>query len=210
MYESHICQTIGRYTVRAARVREIALTRCWLAALTILYALAIPLRAAIVDSAGNGFTVKIAIGAQVPAATAYRTIVDVASWWDPDHPYSGTSSNLSIDAVRGGCFCEKLANGGGVRHLAVVYADPGKRLRMNGGLGPMEDMAVAGSLSFDRGSRRPVHVTLTYTAGGYLPGGLDAMAKPADAMLTCAMQRLERALDGARPWLTGSTARGSS
>jgi hypothetical protein len=126
--------------------------------------------------------------------------VDVASRWDPEHTYSGTSSNLSIDAVPGGCFCEKLAHGGGVRHLTVVYADPGKLLRMNGGLGPMQDMAVAGSLSFvitEAAGRSTV--TLTYKAGGYLPGGLDAMAKPADAMLTGAMQRLKRALDGGRP-----------
>jgi hypothetical protein len=59
-----------RYTFRAARVMVIAMTRCSLAALTVVCAFAVPARAGVVDSAGNGFTLKIAIDAQVPAAAA--------------------------------------------------------------------------------------------------------------------------------------------
>ena len=40
--------------------------------------------------------------------------------------------------------CEKLPNGGGVRHMEVVYAAPGKALVMSGELGPMQVMAAAG------------------------------------------------------------------
>ncbi len=29
-----------------------------------------------------------------------------------------------------GCFCERLPNQGGVRHMEVVYLDPGKVLAM--------------------------------------------------------------------------------
>jgi hypothetical protein len=158
-----------------------------------------PVRADVTDSASNGFTVKIAVDVAAPAAKAYGSIVDVASWWDPEHTYSGKASNLSIDATPGGCFCEKLPNGG-VRHLTVVYADSGKVLRLSGGLGPMQDMAVSGSLNFALAeSAGKTTIVLTYKVGGYLPGGVDAMAKPADAMLTGAMQRLKRFIDTGKP-----------
>ncbi len=155
--------------------------------------------AEVIDSANNGFTVKIAFDVAVPAAKAYSDIVNVASWWDPEHTFSGKASCLSLDATPGGCFCEKLPNGG-VRHLTVVYADPGKMLRLNGGLGPMQDMAVAGSLNFALAdSAGKTTIVMTYKVGGYLPGGVNAMAKPADAMLTGAMQRLKRYIDTGTP-----------
>ena len=68
----------------------------------------------------------------------YNSIVDdVGLWWDSSHTFSGNAENLSIDDKAGGCFCENLENGGSVRHLEVVFVDPGKTLRMIGGLGPL-------------------------------------------------------------------------
>jgi hypothetical protein len=163
-------------------------------------AVAAPARADVVDSAANGFTIRIPIEVAVPADKAYAAIVDVGSWWDPAHTYTGQASNLSLDTAPGGCFCEKLPNRGGVRHLTVVYADPGKTLRLSGGLGPMQDMAVAGSLNFAiaEASGRTT-IVLTYKAGGYLAGGLDAMAKPVDGVLSGVMQRLKRFIDTGKP-----------
>ncbi len=82
----------------------------------------------------------------------------------------------------------------------MVFADPGRVLRLNGGLGPLQDMAVAGSLNFALAeSGGKTTIVLTYKVGGYLPGGVDAMAKPVDAMLTGTMQRLKRFIDTGRP-----------
>ena len=159
-----------------------------------------PVRADVIDSASNGFTVKVAIDVAAPAAKAYASIIDVASWWDPQHTFSGKASNLSLDAKAGGCFCETLPNGGSVRHLSVVFAAPGKMLRLNGGLGPMQDMGVAGSLTFALSEAAgKTTIVLTYKVGGYLAGGLDAMAKPADGMLSGSMQRLKRFIDTGTP-----------
>ena len=161
---------------------------------------AAPAAADVVDSAANGFTVKIAVETSATASRAFAAIVNVAGWWDPEHTWSGKAINLSLDASAGGCFCEQLTNGGSVRHLTVVYVDPNKLLRLNGGLGPMQDMAVAGSLSFAvTEAMGKSTVTMTYKVGGYLPGGLDAMAKPSDGMLTGAMQRLKRFIDTGTP-----------
>ena len=70
----------------------------------------------------------------------------VGSWWNPEHTYSHDSRNLSIDARPGGCFCEKLDNGGGVEHMKVVLAWPGRMLRMTGALGPLQGSGLAGSM----------------------------------------------------------------
>src|ERR1700704_6205463 len=96
----------------------------------------------VVDSAPNGFTVKVAADAAAPAARVYQALTQqIASWWDKAHTWSGNAAYLSIDARPGGCFCEKLPNGG-VQHMTVLYADPGKLLRLSGGLGPLQDLAV--------------------------------------------------------------------
>ena len=102
-----------------------------------LFALAFtPSEAAVVDATAGGFTVRHVVDVAAPAWSAYQTVTDrVGVWWDPQHTFSGRSTNLTIDAHPGGCFCEQLPNGGGVRHMTVIYADSGKVLRLTGGLG---------------------------------------------------------------------------
>ena len=151
-------------------------------------------RADVLDSSAGGFTIKIVVQVPAPAATVYRAIVDrVGAWWDSNHTWSGSASNLSIDATAGGCFCERLPNGGGVRHMTVVYVDPGKLLRLNGGLGPMQDMAVSGSMTWKLAETEGrTALEVTYKVGGYMPGGLDAVAKPVDGVLTGQIHRLKK------------------
>ena len=73
----------------------------------------------------NGFVVKFDVNVNAPAAKVYDALVgQIGSWWDPQHTYSGDAKNLSIDARPGGCFCEKLPNGGGVEHARVIYVAP--------------------------------------------------------------------------------------
>ena len=96
----------------------------------------------VADSAANGFTVKATVTIQAAPAVVYQKLVrNVGDWWDPGHTFSGDARNLMIDAKPMGCFCEKLPNEGGVRHLEVVFAAPGKTLVMTGGLGPLQSLA---------------------------------------------------------------------
>jgi hypothetical protein len=156
-----------------------------------------PARADVVESSAGGFTVKIAVQVSGSAMDAYRAAVDhVGAWWDSAHTWSGKSSNLSIDATAGGCFCERLPGGGGVRHLTVVYVDPGKLLRMNGGLGPLQDMAVNGSLTwtFAEAAGKST-IEMTYKVGGYAPGGLAALAVPVNGVLAQQLDRLKKFIE---------------
>ena len=80
--------------------------------------------------------------------------------------------------------------------MTVVYADPGKRLRLSGGLGPLQDMGVAGSLTFNLTSRDgKTRLDLTYHVGGYSPDGLTKWASAADSVLLEQIARLKRYIE---------------
>ncbi len=137
----------------------------------------------VLDKSAAGFTVQHKVVVPVAADVAWARFVDVAAWWGDDHTFSGSASNLKLDALAAGCFCEMLGGGGSVVHLRVVTAQPGELLRLVGAMGPLQSMAVQGALSVvfktvDAGTE----VTLTYAVGGYLPGGLEAWAPPVDGM----------------------------
>ena len=150
------------------------------------------LNAKVIDSTAHGFTIQHEVQIAAPVATVYRAFLDVSQWWDGNHSYSGDAANFYLRAEPGGCFCERLPGGGGVQHMAVVFVAPGQMVRMTGGLGPLQGMAVAGSMTW---TWTPVgdttRLTLTYTVGGYRPGGLQALAGPVDGVLGQQVDRLK-------------------
>ena len=103
-------------------------------------------QAEIVSSGPNGFHVRQTMQLVVPQEVAFAAFGRVGSWWNKDHTYSGDSANLSLSLSPGGCFCERLPNGGGIEHMRVTYADPGKRAVLTGSLGPLLYDATGGSL----------------------------------------------------------------
>ena len=134
-------------------------------------------------------------------AQAYSATADVARWWSSDHTYSGDAKNLHLDAKAGGCWCERLKDGGGVEHMRVVLAMPGKMLRLSGGLGPLQSGALDGTLTFEFESGKDgnsLHVS--YLISGFFKGGLDKLGPGVDRVLGEQLQRLQRYID------TGSAA----
>ena len=156
--------------------------------------------AAVVDSTSTGFLVRSEAVMKAAPDSVYRALTaGVASWWDPEHTWSGDARNLSLDATPGGCFCERLP-GGGVRHLIVVYAAPGRLLRLTGGLGPLQGAGVAGSLTFALSAAGAgTKVQMSYSVGGYFQGGLASLAPMVDAVLAGQLARLERYVETGRP-----------
>ena len=163
--------------------------------ITALLCLLAPLaaRADVADSAANGFTVKITTEIHAAPADVYNKLVHhIGDWWNSDHTFSGDAHNLSIDEKPMGCFCEKLPNGGGVRHAEVIMYVPGKTLVMSGVFGPLQRLGAAGALSFaispaGDGSKLEV----TFAVGGYLAAGLNTWAAPVDNVLTEQVGRLK-------------------
>ena len=146
--------------------------------------LASPAAAEVVSAGPNGFHVRQSVQIVVPPDTAYAGFGRVGSWWNKDHTYSGDSANLTMALTPGGCFCERLPNGGGIEHMRVSYLDPGKRIVLTGSLGPLLYEATSGVLDrkFERtagGSK----ITMDYKVGGFANGGADKMAPLVDGVL---------------------------
>jgi len=151
-------------------------------------------QAKVTDLTASGFTIKHTVELNKSPAEAYAIFTGkIASWWDAEHTYSGKSENLSIELRPNGCFCEKLENQGFVVHMSVINAQAGKLLRMTGGLGPLQGMALTGVMTIEfKGEGQHTTVTLTYTIGGYVPGGFDKLAPLVDQVMVQQMTRYER------------------
>lgn len=138
----------------------------------------------------HGFSLRIETVSQASVEVSYQAFMAVERWWDVAHSYSGDAGNLSLSAAPGGAFLEKLDNGGFVRHLEVVYVNPGKEIRLLGGLGPLQPMGLDGAMSvqfqpFGKGSK----TIMTYNVSGFSPQGLQELAPVVDRVQAGQMQR---------------------
>lgn len=145
------------------------------------------------DAAPNGFTVVHEAVIDAPRADVWHAAVEsVGLWWNSDHTVGGDARRLRIEARPLGCFCEQLSVDDGVVHLQVTTVSRGVLLRLTGGLGPLGLMGTSGNMTWeffdaDEGTR----VRFTYAVGGYLDGGLDALAAPVDGVIGEALERLQ-------------------
>jgi uncharacterized protein YndB with AHSA1/START domain len=141
-----------------------------------------PAHAAVNDATASGFTIENTAHVPADAMTTWKALVDdVDRWWPRDHTWWGNASELTIEPRGGGCFCERNGEQQAL-HLLVTFADPGKLLRMTGGLGPLQGMGLDGVLEVrlapaeDGGTT----ITLFYRAGGYTPDDLSLLAPVVD------------------------------
>jgi len=149
----------------------------------------------------TGFLVKLETNIHAPAAKVYEALVgQIGLWWNPEHTYSHDAKNLSIDARPGGCFCEKLPNGGGIEHLRVVYIAPPQVVRFSGALGPLQASGVAGSMTWKlSGGSDTTRLELSYSVGGFIPGGFEKIAPAVEGMLNDQLSRLKLFVETGKP-----------
>ena len=159
------------------------------------------LHAEITDSSANGFTVRGSLNVKAAPADVYSKFMhNVGDWWNPDHTFSHNPHNLSIEEKAGGCFCEKMPDGGGVRHLEIVNFSPGKQVVLTGALGPLQSIAATGSMTVrfapaDGGTKLEV----LYTVTGYLPAGMNTWAGPVEGVLKEQFERLKNYVEQGNP-----------
>jgi uncharacterized protein YndB with AHSA1/START domain len=154
-------------------------------------------RAEVTDAGPTGFQVRHEVVVAAPASAVWATLVTPSKWWASAHTWSGSAANLSLGAASGGCFCERLPNGGSVLHATTIHAAPGAKLVLSGALGPMQSSGATGALTFllvEKDGRTTV--TVTYDVGGYFRGGIDKIAGPVDGVLGQQVQGLKRAAEG--------------
>ena len=156
--------------------------------------------AEVTDATPGGFQVKHTVEIAAPAARVWTSLLQPATWWDPSHTWSGSASNLSLAAASGGCFCERLPNGGSAVHMSTVYAQPGQKLTLFGALGPLQSSGAAGHMSFGLSEKDgKTTLTVTYDVGGYMKGGLDKIAAPVDGVMGQQVARLKSSVETGKP-----------
>lgn len=158
--------------------------------LALYFAWAGPCVAAVKESADDQIVIESVVMAERSPDEVYQLLVKPQRWWDGAHTYSGAATNLRLDARAGGCFCEKVGRGS-IEHGRVIYADPGKLLRLDAALGPLQEMAVTGVLTFKLAPDGPgTRVTMTYRVAGALPMKGGQLAPVIDQVMTGQLNRL--------------------
>lgn len=125
----------------------------------------------------------------------WKRLLAPKDWWNPDHSWSGSTAGFYIDAQAGGCFCEIIRDKGAaetdkprgsVEHMRVLFADPGKVLRMQGALGPLQSEAVLGTLTVAMEPMKDgagTRLSFSYVVGGYTRFPMDKIAGSVDGVL---------------------------
>jgi uncharacterized protein YndB with AHSA1/START domain len=138
-------------------------------------------QARMVSTGATGFVIENTGVVPTDPATAWKALVeDVDRWWPADHTWFGSSANLRIDARAGGCFCE-IDGERQVMHMTIAFVDPGRLLRMLGGLGPLQGMGMYGALDWKfEAAEGGTRITLRYQASGYVPEDFDELVPVVD------------------------------
>jgi len=162
--------------------------------------IATPATAEVLSSSATGFEIQHSVNLVIPQPKAFAAFGQVGQWWSKAHTYSGDAARLSLQLRPGGCFCETLEGGGGIEHLRVAYVQPGERVVLTGGLGPLLFEATTGvmDVKVERiagGSR----VTMNYRAAGFAKGGAEKLAPLVDQVLGEQMKRFRVYAAGGAP-----------
>jgi hypothetical protein len=153
---------------------------------TALLVLATSAHAEVKTKADNGFSVFHSADIDATPDIIWKRLISPKDYWNKEHSWSGSVAGFTLDPRPGGCFCEaiqeelpggKFKTLGNVEHMRVIYAQPGKVLRMQGALGPLQSEAMLGTLTVAIAPAKSGNgstVSFSYVAGGYM------RYKPAD------------------------------
>jgi uncharacterized protein YndB with AHSA1/START domain len=170
------------------------------AALAVALILSERASAEITDAAADGFTVRETVHIEANADKVYAALIQPQHWWSSHHSFSGDAANMSLDAHAGGCWCETLPGGGSVLHMSVVYAVPGKVLRLRGAMGPFQAMATESVMTWTLTSANGgTDLVLTDATGGYATGGLQKITPVLDHVMGEQVVRLKSYVETGSP-----------
>jgi len=178
--------------------------RSVIAGLLTIMALAGSAQAEVVQKSEAGFITHASADVTKTPLEVWAELIAPAHWWNKEHSWSGDAANLYIDAQAGGCFCELLSlakdspegtRRGSVEHLRVIYADPGKMMRLSGALGPLQGEALNGTLSITlKQTPKGTRIQWEYVVGGYMRFKPEEIAPAVDGVLSEQLARLAEKL----------------
>jgi uncharacterized protein YndB with AHSA1/START domain len=148
----------------------------------------------------TGFISTFREEVKAPPDEVWKAIAQLPRWWSDAHTYSGKASNLSLDASAGGCWCERWGDGQSVQHGQVVLVQPGRVIRMNASLGPLQDLAVNGVLTIVTSAQDgKTYLRMTYRVAGNADAGLDKLAGAVDQVIGVQYRRLKLLVETGKP-----------
>jgi hypothetical protein len=168
---------------------------------------ALPAAAGVVEADDHGFVSAHEVQIEAEPSRVLDALVDeVGQWWDSAHTFSGDAANLSFDCDLGPCglcglcgLCEEWGDNV-VIHLRLSAFRPDQgRLVLSGGLGPLQPLGVAGSMTFDvvaDDSGTATTLRYRYIVHGR---GLSGWAEPVDRVQLGQLMRLKRYVETGSP-----------
>lgn len=161
----------------------------------LIAAIASPTHAEVKTVTDTGFNVVHIAEVAAEPDVIWKRLIAPKSYWSKAHSWSGTSDGFYIDAQAGGCFCElfqekgvdgKTKTTGSVEHMRVIFAQPGKVLRMQGALGPLQSEAVLGTLTVAMEPLKDgkgTKLSFSYVVGGHMRYKVADIAPAVDKVL---------------------------
>ena len=161
----------------------------------LLAGISSPTYAEVKTTTDTGFNVVHIAEVAAEPDVIWKRLIAPKNYWSKAHSWSGSSDGFYIDAQAGGCFCElfqeKGADGktkttGSVEHMRVIFAQPGKVLRMQGALGPLQSEAVLGTLTVAMEPSKDgkgTKLSFSYVVGGHMRYKVVDIAPAVDKVL---------------------------
>ncbi len=148
--------------------------------------------AEVISSSDHNFHIRIRMEVPVAPEVAYRRFLEIDRWWDGSHTWFGDAGGLTIEPQAGGCFCERQGRQTAF-HMLVTYVNPGREIRMTGGLGPLQRLGLHGGMTFLFDTiEDKSFIVHEYRVIGFVEGGLADFGKIVDQVQTGQLARLGR------------------
>jgi len=155
------------------------------------------------DVSSSGFTITYAMVVDAEPQKVWQAFTQLPKWWNNAHSWSGQASNMTLDASADGCWCEQWTVGGAPAsavHGRVLLVLPGSALRLQAWLGPLQEQAAAGVLTFGTARRDgATRLRVTYRVAGAPEAGLDKLAPAVDGVIGEQAKRLKAFIETGKP-----------
>lgn len=148
------------------------------------------LAAEVIDQGDHVFKIRSILDVPLPMDTVFEKFANIGSWWNPEHTFGGDATRYRLDLARMGLI--ETLDEGFVKHMDIVYWNPGHRIVLKGGLGPLLTEAVVGVMIVDfEANEGSTRVALKYTVTGIVENGsLGNWAPAVDYVIGEQMHRL--------------------
>lgn len=121
----------------------------------------------------------------------WQRLTEPATWWHPDHTFSGDAKNLSLEPEAGGLWSETW-EGGSVAHGRVLTVHAGRVLRMDAPFGPLQELGAytVWTITITAGEAGGTVVVFDEVSSAPPNTNMGEVAKAVDFVKTEAMSRL--------------------